>query len=170
MEIKISVIMPVYNEESFLGAAIDSFLGQSIASTCELICIDDGSTDSSMGILEEYSKENDNIVILSQENKGSGSARNAGLEVARGEFVAFLDADDLYPNEQTLALLYQLTVENDVDAAGGSLALMRDGKVDAGVSTMSTILGRRSTSNALWTTKTTNLSMATTALSSVNRL
>jgi len=91
----ISVIMPCYNAQAFLRQAVDSVLGQSYTRV-ELIVIDDGSTDQSKEILAEYG---DRILTLQQSNCGPYPARNAGLQVAKGELVAFLDADDYWSPE-----------------------------------------------------------------------
>lgn len=90
---KISVIMPVYNGELFLQPAIDSLLVQS-ETDWELIVVDDGSKDRTPQLLESYADER--IKVFRQANQGEAGARNAGLQQATGEYIAFLDADDLY--------------------------------------------------------------------------
>lgn len=90
---KVSVIIPVFNKEKYLKKCLDSVVNQSLKEI-EIICIDDGSTDASLRILEEYSKEDTRINIIKQSNKGPGLARNRGLDVATSEYVFFLDADD----------------------------------------------------------------------------
>ena len=123
-QVKISVIMPVYNEESFLRESLESFFAQSIASECEIICVDDGSQDSSLEILKEYLfRHKDNMQLLRQANSGSGKARNYAMEHAKGEFVAFLDADDIYPSPVVLEHLYDAAMANGVNVAGGSLII-----------------------------------------------
>ena len=87
---KVSVIIPVYNAESFIGRAIDSVLGQSWTDL-ELLIVDDGSTDGTPGRLGAYGEQ---LQVFRQPNAGPAAARNLGLEAARGEYVAFLDADD----------------------------------------------------------------------------
>ena len=89
---KLSVVMPVYNAAPYVKAAIDSALSQ-LPDGGELICIDDGSTDASWDEIARLSDPR--LKCLRQENQGAASARNAGLEQALGEFIAFLDADDL---------------------------------------------------------------------------
>ncbi len=88
----ISVVMPCFNAEKFLRDAVDSVLNQTYPSV-ELIVVDDGSTDGSLDILKGYG---DRIRLIEQENQGPYPARNAGIGVANGEFVAFLDADDYW--------------------------------------------------------------------------
>lgn len=90
---KISIIIPVYNAEKWLAMTIDSVLSQSY-NNYELILIDDGSTDESSNICLEYVKIYPNIKYLSKSNGGVSSARNAGLDLAEGDLIAFLDSDD----------------------------------------------------------------------------
>ena len=93
--IKVSVIIPVYNAEKYLRQCLDSVLGQSLKEL-EVICVDDGSTDSSREIIMEYANRDGRVKSLSQSNSGPGAARNLGLSVANGENVIFLDADDWF--------------------------------------------------------------------------
>ena len=91
----VSVIIPVYNVQPYLREALDSVLGQSYQDL-EIIMIDDGSTDGSGKICDEYARKDERIRVIHQENKGLSSARNAGLDVMTGDAVAFLDPDDAY--------------------------------------------------------------------------
>lgn len=88
-----SVIIPVYNAEKYLRGCMDSVLGQTLREL-EVICVDDGSTDGSAAILAEYAEKDSRVRVLRQENKGAGAARNLGIDAARGEYAAFIDADD----------------------------------------------------------------------------
>lgn len=88
---KVSIIIPVYNAAEFLAETLDSVLSQTYENL-EIICVDDGSTDSSLSVLEKYQ---DKVRIIEQENQGQCVAANRGLEVAHGDYVRFLDADDL---------------------------------------------------------------------------
>lgn len=90
---KISVIIPVYNVEKYLTKCIDSVINQTY-SNLEIICIDDGSTDDSGRILDEYAKKDNRIIVIHQENKGVSAAKNRGLEVMSGDYVGFVDSDD----------------------------------------------------------------------------
>lgn len=90
----ISVIVPVYNSEKYLRRSIDSLLAQTSIADLELLFIDDGSTDNSMKILGEYSERYKSVRVFHQENKGVSSARNYGLREAKGDYIAFFDADD----------------------------------------------------------------------------
>lgn len=89
----VSFIIPVYNVENFLSQCIESIVNQTIPSW-ELILVDNGSTDSSGAICDEYTKQDDRITVVHQENKGPASARNIGLKKAVGEWIAFIDSDD----------------------------------------------------------------------------
>ena len=96
--IKVSVILPVYNTEKYLPECLDSIINQSLRDI-EIICIDDGSTDSSLQILKEYAEKDKRIVVLEQENSGAGIARNKGMESAKGKYLSFLDSDDFFEPE-----------------------------------------------------------------------
>ncbi|MDR0522523.1 MAG: glycosyltransferase [Planctomycetaceae bacterium] len=89
----ISVIIPVYNVEKYLRECLDSVLTQTLTDI-EIICVDDGSTDRSLEILNEYARKDERIRVISQKNKGPGAARNAGLQLAQGKYVYFMDSDD----------------------------------------------------------------------------
>ena len=90
---RISVIVPVYNIEEYLPRCIESVLQQTYQDI-QLILVDDGSTDESGNICDEYAKKDSRIMVLHKENGGSSSARNAGIEVAEGDFLGFVDSDD----------------------------------------------------------------------------
>ncbi len=89
----ISIIVPVYNVEKYIRECLDSILAQSISSF-ELILVDDGSKDSSGEICEEYASRDKRVKVIHKENGGLSSARNAGMEIAKGEYVCFVDSDD----------------------------------------------------------------------------
>lgn len=90
---KVSVIIPVYNVEKYLGECLDSVVGQTLRDI-EIICVDDGSTDGSPAMLSAYAARDGRIRIITQRNSGQSAARNAGMDEARGEYVYFLDSDD----------------------------------------------------------------------------
>ncbi|MGG7079208.1 bifunctional glycosyltransferase/CDP-glycerol:glycerophosphate glycerophosphotransferase [Clostridium sardiniense] len=110
---KVSVIMPVYNVEEYLKETLDSLVVQTLDDV-EVILIDDGSTDNSKAIIEEYASKHSNIVGVYQKNSGPSKARNKGIELAQGEFIAFMDSDDLIPKD-SLEVRYNLAVNNDSD-------------------------------------------------------
>ncbi|MDH6314239.1 glycosyltransferase involved in cell wall biosynthesis [Parabacteroides sp. PFB2-10] len=91
----LSLIIPVYNVEAYLEECLDSCLEQDIPhSDYEIIAINDGSPDGSLAILERYAAKYPNITVLSQENRGLSATRNRGIEVAKGEYIWFIDSDD----------------------------------------------------------------------------
>ena len=110
---KISVIIPVYNVEKYLCECLDSVINQSLKEI-EIICVDDGSTDSSLSILNEYKRRDNRVIVLHQENLGAGVARNKGLKIARGEYLSFLDADDFFKKDM-LMTSYSKGIECDAD-------------------------------------------------------
>ncbi|MDE7253384.1 MAG: glycosyltransferase [Acetatifactor sp.] len=105
--------MPVFNAEKYVGIALDSLLEQSFKDM-EIICVDDGSTDQSLKILQQYQKKDVRITILQQENKFAGVARNLGMSVARGKYLSFLDADD-YFRPDMLQRAYECAEEENAD-------------------------------------------------------
>ena len=90
---KISVIVPIYNTEKYLPQCIDSILAQTFTDF-ELILINDGSTDNSGTICDEYASKDNRIIVIHEKNDGVSSARNKGIEIARGEWITFVDSDD----------------------------------------------------------------------------
>lgn len=112
-EVKISVIMGVYNGEKDLRQCIDSVLNQAFKDF-ELICVNDGSTDSSGEILKKYMEKDSRVKVVSQENQGPAAARNAGLKNSTGEYLLFLDADDFF-EENMLQVAYDTAKANDAD-------------------------------------------------------
>ena len=123
----ISVIIPVYNVENYLGECLDSVLRQTY-SDFELLLIDDGSRDTSGGICDEYARKDSRISVIHKENGGVSSARNLGLQNAKGEFVAFVDADDVIADTY-LEKLHAGILEGDADVCLCRYNRMIDGKV-----------------------------------------
>lgn len=95
MRPKVSIVMPVYNSEQYLKETLDSILSQSYKNL-ELICVDDGSTDRSLDILQKYSNTDQRITIIKQKNQFAGVARNNGFSKVTGKYVLFLDSDDIF--------------------------------------------------------------------------
>lgn len=110
---KISVIIPCYNVEKYLRQCLDSVINQTLKEI-EIICINDGSTDSTLQILEEYAGHDKRIKVISQENQGLSGARNTGLANAIGEFISFLDSDDYFLSDNALKTILK-NFTNDVD-------------------------------------------------------
>lgn len=95
---EISVIIPVYNAEKYLEECLQSVLAQTFVDF-EIICINDGSTDHSLEILKQYAKNDSRIKIIDQQNKGVSAVRNAGLAIAKGAYIGFVDSDDTIEND-----------------------------------------------------------------------
>lgn len=108
---KISLIIPVYNVEKYLYRCLDSVIEQSFEDW-EAICINDGSTDNSLHILQEYSKKDLRIRLISQENAGLSAVRNVGLGVAKGKYICFLDSDDFLDKNYLLMLYNEIEKTN----------------------------------------------------------
>lgn len=106
IEAKVSVIIPVYNTEKYLKDCLDSLLGQSFQNF-EAILIDDGSGDQSSAICDEYQKKDFRIKVIHQKNQGVSVARNRGIEEAKGEWIFFLDSDDILPENALKNLIEQ---------------------------------------------------------------
>ncbi len=113
MKCSLSVIIPVYNRAHIISQAIESVLAQELKDI-EILVIDDGSTDDSVEIVENYTKKYNNISLYIGEHNGPGAARNIGLQHAEGEYVAFLDSDDWIP-PKAYHLMYKEAKEKDAD-------------------------------------------------------
>lgn len=116
---KVSIIVPVYNVEKYLRKCIDSLINQTL-NDIEIICINDGSTDKSLEILKEYKNRDSRIILLNQENSGQSVARNRGIEIAKGEYLGFVDPDD-WIDLDYYEKLYNAASTNDTDIAVGGI-------------------------------------------------
>ena len=112
-EIKVSVIIPVYNVEKYLRQNLQSVADQTLKEI-EIICVDDGSTDSSFEIVQEFAAKDPRFVAVQQKNAGAGAARNNGLRRARGEYLSFLDSDDFFAPDM-LETAYNKAQETKAD-------------------------------------------------------
>ena len=119
----VSIIVPVFNTEQYLEACLDSILKQSYTDF-ELIVVDDGSADGSGAICDIYAEEDSRVSVFHSENKGVSSARNLGLDVAKGRFVMFVDSDDVLPGDALANL-----VSEDVDFSVGGMLRILHGSV-----------------------------------------
>lgn len=125
----ISVLIPVYNARKEIRSCLDSVLGQTLRNI-EVICINDGSTDGSREVIEEYAKKDSRIKVFSQENVGAGPTRNRGISIATGKYVAFMDADDMYPSNDVLQKMYEVAEASGVNICGGEWAeINSNGKI-----------------------------------------
>ena len=119
--VKISIIMPIYNaNELYLEKAIESIEKQTLKDI-ELVCINDGSTDNTLELLTKLNEKFDFIKVYTQNNQGSGIARNNGIKYANGEYIAFLDADDVFVDDDALEKLYNECVKNNADIVSGNM-------------------------------------------------
>lgn len=110
---KVSIIIPTYNVENYLKECLDSVINQTLKDI-EIICIDDGSTDSSGTILDEYAKLDNRIKVIHKENGGYGKAMNIGIDNATGEYLGIVEPDD-YIKSNMYEDLYNIAKENNVD-------------------------------------------------------
>lgn len=109
----VSVIIPIYNVEKYLKTCLDSLINQTLTEI-EMICVNDGSTDKSPEILEEFAQKDERIKIINKENEGIGAARKTGLDAACGQFIAFVDSDD-WLKPEALEELYKNAISNNSD-------------------------------------------------------
>lgn len=124
----VSVVVPVYNTEPYLRQCLDSIVGQTLRDI-EIICVDDGSTDGSLGILREYEAADDRVRVLQQRNQFAGVARNAGMDVACGDYLVFWDSDDFFDSD-ALRLMYERSesAQADVCVCGANRFLQQEGR------------------------------------------
>lgn len=120
---KVSIIVPVYNVERYLPRCLDSILNQTMKDI-EILCINDGSTDVSLEILKNYQKKDNRIRIMNLKSKGVSSARNTGINMARGEYLSFIDSDD-WVDSDFIEKLYETAVKNNADISAGGIIRCR---------------------------------------------
>ncbi len=114
---KISVVVPVYNVEKYLKECIDSIINQTLEDI-EIICVNDGSTDSSLEILNNYAKKDSRIIVINKSNSGYGHTMNMGLNAASGEYIGIIESDD-FADKNMFEDLYKLAKEYDADIVKG---------------------------------------------------
>lgn len=124
---EISVIVPVYRTEQYIKRCIESLLEQTYQDF-EIILIDDGSDDGAPAICDEYAQKQENITVLHKENGGLSSARNAGLAIAQGKYIAFIDSDDFVANDY-LETLHTLLMESGADIAKIDYTEVKDSSI-----------------------------------------
>lgn len=128
---KVSIIVPVYNAGEFLAKTVESVSKQTLKDI-ELVCVNDGSTDNSLEVLNELKDSYDILKVVSQENQGPAVARNNGLKNASGEFVGFLDADDVFLDEECLEKMYNLAIEKNLVMVSANLTMLDQNYQDKG--------------------------------------
>lgn len=109
----VSIIVPIYNVEQYLKACLDTLVNQTLQDI-EIICVNDGSPDNSADIVRKYMQADSRIKLIEQENRGLSGARNAGLKVAKGEYVYFMDSDDWLEHD-AMDVCYQKAIRGNVD-------------------------------------------------------
>lgn len=124
MNCKISVIVPVYNVENYLEQCLKSIINQTL-SDIEIICINDGSTDSSKQILEKFQASDKRMIVVNKSNAGYGAACNTGLRLAQGEYISIIEPDD-FIDSNMYKDLYNLAVKNNVDIIKSSFYEYKD--------------------------------------------
>ena len=128
----VSVIVPIYNVEKYLAECVDSILGQTFQDM-EIILVDDGSLDASGQMADDYAARDKRVKVIHKENGGQSSARNAGMKIARGEYIYFCDSDD-YISLDAIEILYETATKNDLDMVlfnGDSFVDKSDAENDA---------------------------------------
>lgn len=126
--LKISVIIPVFNAAKYLRKCMDSICNQTYKEI-EIICINDGSGDDSLSILNEYASSNTNIIVINQPNQGVSTARNNGIERATGQYITFIDSDDFVEAEYVNKLVSSLR-EPDIDfVCSGAIVFSSEGDI-----------------------------------------
>jgi len=115
---KISVIIPVYNTSKYLKRCLDSIINQTYVNL-EIICINDGSKDNSLEILNQYKKKDDRIIIIDKENQGVSAARNDGIKNSTGMYITFVDSDD-WLELDAIEILYKTLINEKVDVVRGN--------------------------------------------------
>ena len=118
--IKVSILMPVYNLENYLERSIDSIVAQTL-DDIELVCVNDGSTDNSLEVLKEFEEKYNFIKVFTQDNQGAGPALNKCISESNGEYIAFLDADDIYVDNTALEKMYEFGSKNNANIVGANL-------------------------------------------------
>lgn len=125
--IKVSVIIPIYNSEKYLKQCLDSVINQTLKEI-EIIIINDGSTDNSLQIIQEYINKHSNIKLINKQNEGCYKARNIGLETANGEYIAFLDSDD-YVEPKIYEKLYLKAKQTNADIVSADYYILNNNKL-----------------------------------------
>lgn len=126
---KLSIILPVYNVEPYIRACMKSIFHQGLDDNCfELIIVNDGSTDNSMGMISDLVKQHNNITIIHQENQGLSNARNNGIALAKGKYIFMLDSDDLLI-KNSLKPLLEKALESEADLVVADFLVMTDNDI-----------------------------------------
>lgn len=123
----ISIIVPVYNVEKYLEECVDSIINQTYKNL-EIILVDDGSTDNSGKICDEYKEKDNRIVVIHKKNGGLSSARNEGMKYAKGAYLQFVDSDDYMDNDM-VEMLYNMIITESADISMCSHYILKNGNI-----------------------------------------
>lgn len=126
--IKVSVIIPVYNAEKYLKTALESILTQNYKNL-EILLINNNSTDKSEAICSEYAQNHDNIHVFNELKAGAGHARNCGIKHANGDYILFVDADDYFAKEDIIEHFLKAAIESDSDITVCNYSRLWKGKI-----------------------------------------
>lgn len=134
----ISIIIPVYNVEQYLSKCLESIIKQTY-NNIEIILIDDGSSDNSKKICDEYLQKDSRIVVIHKDNEGVSIARNTGLDIAKGEYISFIDADD-YIDQDMYEFLLNNLIENNADISSCGYNKVFEDRIEKGIGSDSNLL------------------------------
>lgn len=112
--VKVSVVIPIYNVENYLAACLDSIVNQTLEDI-EIICINDGSTDNTLEVLNSYAEKDDRFTVITQENGGHAVATNKGMDLATGKYLYLMDSDDVLEDLEALEKTYKIAEEKQLD-------------------------------------------------------
>lgn len=146
-EIKISVVVPSYNVEKYLPRLVDCILSQDEQSW-EMILVNDGSKDNTGKVCDESALRDSRIKVIHQENQGLSGARNSGIKAAKGEWIAFIDADDLVSSTYLSSMLSAASVSDQIDLVFCSYAIIENTRTPIMLFNNATYIGNREISNA----------------------
>lgn len=132
-DLKLSIIIPIYNVEKYIGTTIESIYRQNLSNEeFEVILINDGSTDNSLKIINELSIKYNNIIVLTQENQGPSIARNKGISIAKGEYIHFMDSDDIVM-DSSLQKMLNTAIEYQLDILKGDYIRASNLDIEKGI-------------------------------------
>ena len=123
---KVSILVPICNVERYLRECLNSLVNQTLREI-EIICINDGSTDSSLSIIREYERRDERIVVIDKPNSGYGDSMNKGIELARGEYIGIVESDD-FASLNMFETLYKEAAKNDLDVVRSNYYAHRTGE------------------------------------------
>ena len=139
MKSLVSIIVPIYNVEQYLKKCIESIINQTLTNI-EIILVNDGSTDNCGKIIDEYAKKDNRIIALHKENGGQASARNMGLDIARGKYIGFVDSDDWIESDMYESLYNKINKTNSDICICGRRAYNEDGKLSNAINLQDEII------------------------------